>query len=80
MLRTTESYFISALALPGEEVTLEVEGTGGVALAGLAALRGEAVVLRKTHLASLTRHPGVTITFLIKIKLPSKIFLCCVFC
>ena len=68
-MRTTDlatSYLISTLALSGQQVALEVEGASGVALAGLAALGGEAVVLRKTHLTTLTRHPGVTITFLIK--------------
>jgi len=58
-----KDYFVSTLALAGEKVTLKVEGAGGVALAGLAALRGESVVLRKTHFASLTRYPGVAVTF-----------------
>jgi hypothetical protein len=55
-------YLVSTLALSGQEIALKVERARGVALAGLAAFGREAVVLREAHLATLTRHPRVTIT------------------
>ena len=55
-------YLVSTLALSCEKVALEVERSRGVALASLAPVRGEAVVLRQAHLATLARYTRITVT------------------
>jgi hypothetical protein len=59
---------VSTLALPGQEVALEVERPGGIALASLAPVGREAIVLRQAHLATLARHSRITVTYGFKRK------------